>query len=198
MGNHLVRYITENQDETLFEAGLKAYLVLLVEGRSSQVFLLRGTVYLGRDKTNSVVVADQKVSRHHTMLTAVDDAFIITDQGSANGTYLNGVLISQPVRLKPMDKITIGDTVFLFTTNPQEAEAAFSGRQPMWGGPSAPLVLPDMGGVKPVWLAVGCMGLVIMGLLLMLAVFDGVLVGETAGRTIALPTELTAARLFVG
>ena len=91
----LVRYIAENEEDykTLQEPPATAYLVLLVGGRASHAFPLRGELKLGRDKDNAVVVADQKVSRHHATLTPIDNTFIITDQGSANGTYLNGVQI---------------------------------------------------------------------------------------------------------
>jgi hypothetical protein len=178
----LVRYITENQDETIFESDIKAYLVLLVDNRSSQTFPLRGTIYLGRDKSNSVVVADQKVSRHHTMLVPVEDTFIVTDQGSANGTYLNGVLISQPTRLKPSDKITIGDTTFLFSTNPKNIDSAVGGSGPIRIPLSPPVVLPQAVGLgpknMPIWLMVGCMGVVIIGLLLIVAILIGILIGH--------------------
>jgi predicted component of type VI protein secretion system len=112
----LVRYIAENEDDalTLRESAPKAYLVLVANGRISHSFPLRGEIQLGRDKSNGVVIADQKVSRHHALLSPLEDTFILNDQGSANGTYLNGVLISQPTRLKDRDKVTLGDTTFIY------------------------------------------------------------------------------------
>lgn len=167
-----------------------AYLTLMVEGRFSHSFPLRGEVKLGRDKTNGVVTADQKVSRHHATLSPVDDhTFILSDHGSANGTYINGVLISQPTRLKNNDKIRFGDTTFLFTTSPPGTEAMpFS--TPKAAPVSAqvnnshstnkhlsPPLLNDT--APPIWLIIGCMALLIVALLLLVAMLLGIFVGRS-------------------
>ena len=151
----MVRYIADSDEDspTLHEPASKAQLVLLVEGRASQSFPLRGQVTLGRDKSNSIVVADQKVSRHHASLASVGDAFIITDQGSANGTYLNGVLLAQPTRLKDMDHISVGDTHFRFSTTESSAKAAIDpqpaavlpGAVPQSPAQNAPVTLLNVG-----------------------------------------------------
>jgi hypothetical protein len=182
----VVRYITENEEETIHEPAPGAYLTLLVENRQSQTFPIRGTVHLGRDKTNSVVVADQKVSRHHAVLTPVGEAFVLTDQGSANGTYLNGVLISQPTRLKSHDKVTIGDTTFLFTFTPvdhdQDDPDIEKASDVLTPGPvllpGSGLQLPVANQIQPLWLILGCMGLVIITLLLILALLFGLFIGR--------------------
>jgi predicted component of type VI protein secretion system len=151
----------------------------------SQSFPLRGEVSLGRDKSNGVVVSDQKVSRHHASLTPIGDAFIVADRGSANGTYLNGILLTQPTRLKDMDRITVGDTQFLFNTSAASPHAAI-GPQPASAVPislarsptqDAPSLLPSIND-RSIWLVVGCLALVIVGLLLMLAVLLGVYLGS--------------------
>ncbi len=88
----MIRYIAENDDDalTMHELPPKAYLVLLTNGRVSHSFPLRDEdIEIGRDKGNSVVVADQKVSRRHAGLAPIDETFILTYKGGANGTYLN-------------------------------------------------------------------------------------------------------------
>lgn len=180
----MVRYITENDEDTICEPLSGARLVLIVDGREGQAFPLRGNVYLGRDKTNSVVVADQKVSRHHAMLMPVGNTYVLTDQGSANGTYLNGVLISQPTRLKHRDKIGLGDTLFMFTPEatdlsapepelPRPASSDSAAATPI----SGKIILSGIGN-RSIWTMIGCMGLLILGLLLVLAVALGVLLGR--------------------
>jgi pSer/pThr/pTyr-binding forkhead associated (FHA) protein len=183
----LIRSIAESDDDalTVYESPPKAYLVLLTNGRVSHSFPLRDeAIEVGRDKDNSVVVADQKVSRHHTSLTPIDDTFIIVDRGSANGTYLNGVLISQPVRLKDKDRITIGDTTFLFAVQIPEAEVLdqpapvppiFSPKLAFSNSPLQAIGLQD----KPIWILIGCLGLIIVGLLLALAVLLGLVLGRS-------------------
>jgi pSer/pThr/pTyr-binding forkhead associated (FHA) protein len=191
----LVRYITENDEETIYESPSGARLVLIVDGREGQAFPLRGTVHLGRDKTNSVVVADQKVSRHHAMLTPVGNTYVLTDQGSANGTYLNGVLISQPTRLKAQDKIGLGDTLFMFT--PEAADPSITEFDqlppPLVNPVVTPAAAPNSGktilpGIqnRSIWTVVGCMALLIFALLLTLAVVLGLLLGRGAAAFVLL------------
>lgn len=192
----MVRYIEENGggDEalTIQESSPKAYLALLVEGRISHTFPLRGEVELGRDKSNAIVVSDQKVSRHHAKLTPIDNTFIIYDQGSANGTYVNGVLIAQPTRLHHKDKIRIGDASFLFTTIEPEATIY----DPSPASPSVAPVLPQPVAAAPavsltdntrsIWVAIGCMAVAIIVLLLVLALMLGVFVGRSSQAGLAL------------
>lgn len=52
-------------------------------------------------KTNAAV------SRRHALLTAYGDNVYITDLGSSNGTYVNGVRISEPTRLQVASTIAI-------------------------------------------------------------------------------------------
>ncbi len=192
----MVRYITENEEDTIYEPLSGAKLVLLVEGREGQNYPLRGTVHLGRDKTNSIVVADHKVSRHHAMLTPVGNSYILTDQGSANGTYLNGVLISQPTRLKPRDKIGLGDTLFMFAPDVSDAPV-LPPERPSQSVPvpirppaqpplnSAKIVLPGIDN-SSIWMAIGCMGLLILLLLVALAVVFGLLLGRGQAASVLL------------
>ena len=180
----MVRYIADPDEDalTLHEAAPKAYLILLVNGRVSQSFPLRGEIHLGRDKSNSVVVSDQKVSRHHASLVPVDDAYIITDKGSANGTYLNGVLITQPIRLKDKDRISLGDTSFIFTTSLPDSKAV---EQLVSSTPSLSVQIPSSNppslsslNTPTSWILVGCLGLIIVGLLLILALVFGLFIGS--------------------
>lgn len=180
----MVRYIAESEEDfkTLQEPPPTAYLVLLVGGQPSHTLPLRGEIQLGRDKENAIVVADQKVSRRHAILTPIDDTYILTDQGSANGTYLNGVQIAQPTRLKNNDRLTLGDTTFLFSQG-QPDLAAFD--RPVPPAPVLPprpaastpaLALPQNN--TPIWVVLGCMALLILVLLLALVLLLGVYVGS--------------------
>src|SRR5687768_3654341 len=70
---------------------------------------------IGRSATNQIVLADSKVSRRNSIVHAQGDReFWIVDLGSSNGTYLNGRRVSQPTRLQNRDRITIGDSCFVF------------------------------------------------------------------------------------
>ncbi len=76
---------------------------------------LGATCCLGRGRKNQIVLADEKVSRRHTMVHAQDiHEFWLIDLGSANGTYLNGRRVSHPTRLSDKDQIKIGGSSFTF------------------------------------------------------------------------------------
>lgn len=180
----MVRYIANNDDEyqTLKEPPARAYLVLVVEGRLSQTFPLRGEVKLGREKDNGIVLADTKVSRHHASLAPVAETVIIHDLGSANGTYVNGVQISQPTRLHHHDRVSLGDTRFVFSTiqpDPATFEMPVSlpARSP--GQAEAQSTFGSFfSNNYPFWLAIGCMALAIVALLVILALMAGLFLGR--------------------
>ncbi len=190
----MVRYITEDEEEflTLQEPSPKAYLSLLVGGHISQTFPLRGEVQLGREKGNAIVVADQKVSRHHAVLTPIDNTFIIHDQGSANGTYVNGVQIAQPTRLQDNDRIGIGDATFLFTLSQPDPNAIDRppAPSPVVSIPPQPVAHSPMpmtaDSNTPIWLLIGCMALAIVVLLVVLALMLGLFVGRSQQVGLAL------------
>ena len=64
--------------------------------------------------SNSVVLADSKVSRRHAIIHSQNDEFWLVDLGSRNGTYLNGRRVAQPTQLQNRDKIVIGDFIVTF------------------------------------------------------------------------------------
>ena len=190
----MVRYIAENEEDykTLQEPPAVAYLVLLVGGRASHAFPLRGEIKLGRDKDNAIVVADQKVSRHHATLTPLDNTFIIVDQGSANGTYLNGVQLAQPTRLKHHDRLTLGDTIFLFTIGQPDLAALERPAPPLISQvplpqPAAPPPTARLSDNNtPIWIIIGCLAVIIIALLFVLALMLGLYMGSGQGLGLVL------------
>lgn len=72
-----------------------------------------GRVLLGRDKACDVRFDLQRVlevSARHAEITPASDgkAFVITDLGSTNGTWVNGEEIRQPTALTSGDEIELG------------------------------------------------------------------------------------------
>jgi hypothetical protein len=68
-----------------------------------------GTLTVGREAPADLVIPDQFLSRSHFQLQCGEMIHIVTDQGSSNGTYVNGVRLRQSV-LKPRDAIFAGRT----------------------------------------------------------------------------------------
>ena len=90
----------------------------------------QGTATIGRAKSNSIVVEDALASRVHALLESTSDGLHIRDNGSSNGTFVNGSLITAGVKLRDGDIVTIGNTDLLTTGNtlvPQPVAARTSG-----------------------------------------------------------------------
>jgi two-component system, cell cycle response regulator len=68
---------------------------------------------LGRDTSCDLVVVDDAVSRRHATIEPVDEGFVIVDQGSTNGTYVNDCRIERHV-LKAGDRFRVGGHIFKF------------------------------------------------------------------------------------
>jgi len=72
-------------------------------------------VTVGRDPTNAIALGnDTTVSRRHASLRIEDGTCVVTDEGSSNGVYVNGVRISGSQPLRPGDEVQIGNTRFRF------------------------------------------------------------------------------------
>lgn len=64
---------------------------------------------IGRAASNQISVPHQHVSRQHAQIEYRDGMFLISDLGSANGTFLNDELLTQALPLMA------GDTIRLYT-----------------------------------------------------------------------------------
>lgn len=63
---------------------------------------------IGRNVNNTIFVEDDFVSANHAMLTFRGRSWFVEDQGSTNGTQVNGHRIDRPVALSFGDELTIG------------------------------------------------------------------------------------------
>jgi hypothetical protein len=69
---------------------------------------LRGTVRLGRDPRGGVVVDHPGVSWRHLVITPSGTGWTVTDEGSTNGTYLDGRRLSGPAALRAGAVLALG------------------------------------------------------------------------------------------
>lgn len=87
-------------------------LEVVTGGRTRSVTLTGKRVTIGRGDGNDVVIeGDARASREHAVLTHDGTTWRISDCNSTNGTYVNSVRISQPVRLSDGDRIHVGASV---------------------------------------------------------------------------------------
>jgi transcriptional regulator with AAA-type ATPase domain len=84
------------------------------------------TIQLGRDKVmigrvgyNDLLLNDKKVSRTHAAIYFEKGNYVIEDQNSTNGVFVDGHLVKKIV-LKPGNQITLGDCALLFAQSVPE------------------------------------------------------------------------------
>ena len=86
-------------------------------GPSGQTILGPTGLTIGRIQSNQYVVYDRRVSARHAVISFFKKGyFTITDIGSTNGTFVNGLLLNHnaPHILHAGDTICIGDTILTF------------------------------------------------------------------------------------
>jgi two-component system cell cycle response regulator len=75
---------------------------------------LSGTVNIGRDAENTIVVDSHDVSRRHAELRLIRDRWFINDLLSTNGTEVNGRPIEGETILSNGDLVNVGGVIFKF------------------------------------------------------------------------------------
>src|SRR5215213_7411692 len=121
-------------------------------GKRVQVQGARFTV--GREGAVNLVVRDPKVSRNHAYFQDLGNGSVaLYDQGSSNGTFVNGQRVTQTgVTLSGNEQIQFGDTVIQATRNgaagaaPVGQPAQYQQPQPQQpAAPVAPSTVPIAG-----------------------------------------------------
>ena len=75
-------------------------LALVSGGTITQEYELTGPIKIGRGSDCEVQISDPRSSRHHAIIRLVEDGFEVNDLGSTNGTYLNHIQLTSPIRLQ--------------------------------------------------------------------------------------------------
>jgi DNA-binding NtrC family response regulator len=69
---------------------------------------------LGRSSACTIQLLDEKVSRLHSTVWREGDRWCVRDEGSSNGTGVNGRLLLEPHTLSPGDEVAVGNNLLLF------------------------------------------------------------------------------------
>ncbi len=83
-------------------------------GEPSTYPLSTRRVTIGRAATNDIVLSDQYSSGLHAVIAPTDRGYALIDQGSKNGTFVNGRRVAGEIDLARGDEILIGSTSFFF------------------------------------------------------------------------------------
>jgi pSer/pThr/pTyr-binding forkhead associated (FHA) protein len=68
-------------------------------------------LFIGRDSSSGIYIDASEISRNHASISFVDGKYILRDNGSANGSFLNGIQTSEGV-LAHGDEIRFGPYIF--------------------------------------------------------------------------------------
>ena len=93
----------------------KSKLVVL-EGPDAgcELAVAKEQVFGGRNGVCDLVLSDKTVSSRHFSITAVDNGYVLRDEGSSNGTFYGDVKIRE-IFLRPGTVFRAGNTVLKFT-----------------------------------------------------------------------------------
>jgi DNA-binding NtrC family response regulator len=75
---------------------------------------LLDTSTIGRSSGCTIQLLDEKVSRLHSTILRTPEGWVLRDEGSSNGTGLNGRLLLEPATLRPGDEVAVGNNLMLF------------------------------------------------------------------------------------
>jgi predicted ATPase/class 3 adenylate cyclase len=70
---------------------------------------------IGRSNKNDIQVNDDLISRNHIHIRRIDNHFVLSDLGSANGVRINGEPVLMPRELRDGDVIELGKTTLRFS-----------------------------------------------------------------------------------
>jgi len=79
---------------------LPTLIVVTTDGKRSEHPFSDSPVWIGRSRENAIPITDRRASRRHCRVEPRDGRYQVVDEGSANGTLLNGKLV-QRQRIEP-------------------------------------------------------------------------------------------------
>jgi two-component system cell cycle response regulator len=84
----------------------------------------RNPIRIGRGADNYIVLEGDSVSRRHAHIEKRDTRWVVVDDGSTNGTYLNEEQIVREAQLNNSDRLKVGPTIMKFLSG-ADAEAKY-------------------------------------------------------------------------
>ncbi|MBX7218338.1 MAG: sigma 54-interacting transcriptional regulator [Blastocatellia bacterium] len=100
-----------------------ASLICIAGPLRSHVFSISLAEFsVGRDGSNQLAMNDPLLSRRHCRVINRNGSFFICDNDSLNGTFVNGLPVKER-ELHDGDRISLGDSMFLFSGKEEPAEA---------------------------------------------------------------------------
>ena len=98
------------------------------DGQASEYIFDQNNITVGAMEDNDLVLEDDTVSRYHCRIYQDENSYLIQDQESTNGTFINRVRIKEAY-LKPGCTVTIGKTDVKFQSLDEKVEILPSNRE---------------------------------------------------------------------
>lgn len=87
-------------------------IVLAGAKEGTQIPLKKDKFIIGRASECTLRAGSSAISRRHCAIVRKDDAWLVRDLGSRNGTFLNETAVAEPTALKVGDEIRVGPLHF--------------------------------------------------------------------------------------
>ena len=91
------------------------YSLVFLHDKTPAIALARLPLVIGRGPDADVRLDDQHVSRRHCEVLLAENALVVRDLGSTNGTFVNGIR-TELSPLGPDDVLTLGGMKFVVQT----------------------------------------------------------------------------------
>jgi hypothetical protein len=101
-------------DDLQDENGPDPNLLLVATTGETRYVLRRQLTRIGRTRDNDIVLDSDRVSRYHAEIFRRDERWMISDQGSRNGIFVNNQRVKEAVPIESGDLIRIGRQEFTF------------------------------------------------------------------------------------
>ena len=108
LGSGLERVPTAKREQRM------ALELVLTKGKSAGLVvpIKREKLFIGRAPDCHLRLRNKHVSRHHCALLQRENALLVRDFGSSNGTYVNGERVERQRTLEPGDRVSVGPLEF--------------------------------------------------------------------------------------
>ncbi len=142
---------------------------------------MKQTLSIGRAPDNDVVLTDVIVSRYHARIYKSAGKWYLVDLRSTHGTKVNGVLVKEPVLIKPSDQIVICEKELAFDGSAvysgqgkvlYSVKSAAAGIKPLESGRPAPVSSVPANNNSKVLAVAGIISLLLVGVAFLVLLSD--------------------------
>ena len=103
------------------------YLLVRLDGRTLAQVPVRDGLRIGRGQNNDLVLPGTRSARYHARIDRQGDYYVLSNVGSQNHTWVNGISLIGQRRLRHGDRIVLGDVELVFLAEPFGSAAESKG-----------------------------------------------------------------------